>query len=75
MGLEEKLIDNVTEKAGMLLIQIERFSRVLAIVLYQVMLLFLNDYFKLILICVDSAFGMEEFISRRKDFYATLCKF
>lgn len=30
VGLDEKLIDNATEKAGMLLIQIERFLRVLS---------------------------------------------
>ncbi|XP_020090812.1 anaphase-promoting complex subunit 4 isoform X2 [Ananas comosus] len=47
MGLEEKLIDNVTEKAGMLLIQIERFSRVLAIVLYQ-----FQNFFNWVLKCI-----------------------
>ncbi|OVA10233.1 Anaphase-promoting complex subunit 4 [Macleaya cordata] len=35
IGLDEKLIDNATEKAGMLLVQVERFLRVLAIVVYQ----------------------------------------
>ncbi|XP_074564602.1 anaphase-promoting complex subunit 4 [Curcuma longa] len=34
IGLDEKLIDNATEKAGMLLVQVERFSRILAIVLH-----------------------------------------
>ncbi|XP_010914780.1 anaphase-promoting complex subunit 4 isoform X2 [Elaeis guineensis] len=35
IGLDEKLIDSATEKAGMLHVQLERFSRVLATVLYQ----------------------------------------
>ncbi|KAF9614456.1 hypothetical protein IFM89_018692 [Coptis chinensis] len=35
VGLDEKLTDNATEKAGMLLIQVERFLRVLAIVVFQ----------------------------------------
>ncbi|KAJ3695373.1 hypothetical protein LUZ60_000750 [Juncus effusus] len=34
IGLNEKLMDNVSESAGMLLVQDERFSRVLAIVLF-----------------------------------------
>ncbi|KAG6520860.1 hypothetical protein ZIOFF_017921 [Zingiber officinale] len=34
IGLDEKLIDNATEKAGMLLVQVERFSRILVIVLH-----------------------------------------
>lgn len=34
IGLDEKLIFNATEKAGMLLIQVERFIRVLACVTY-----------------------------------------
>ncbi|XP_078157738.1 anaphase-promoting complex subunit 4-like isoform X2 [Carex rostrata] len=34
VGLVEKLMDNVTESAGMLLVQAERFSRVLTIVLF-----------------------------------------
>ncbi|KAJ4754299.1 Anaphase-promoting complex subunit 4-like protein [Rhynchospora pubera] len=34
VGLDEKLMDNVTETSGMLLIQAERFSRVLTIVLF-----------------------------------------
>lgn len=36
IGLEESLIDNATEKAGMLLVQIERFNRILASVVQQV---------------------------------------
>ncbi|KAK9130160.1 hypothetical protein Sjap_010647 [Stephania japonica] len=35
IGLDEKLINNATEEAGMLLVQVERFLRVLAIVEYQ----------------------------------------
>ncbi|CAL9769384.1 unnamed protein product [Musa acuminata subsp. burmannicoides] len=35
IGLDEKLIDSATEKAGMLLVHVERFLRILAIVLYQ----------------------------------------
>ncbi|KAG6517993.1 hypothetical protein ZIOFF_021393 [Zingiber officinale] len=34
IGLDEKLIDNATKKAGMLLVQVERFSRILVIVLH-----------------------------------------
>lgn len=36
IGLEESLIDNATEKAGMLLVQIERFNRILSSVVQQV---------------------------------------
>lgn len=36
IGLEEKLIENATERAGMLLIQVERFLRILSSVLQQV---------------------------------------
>ncbi|KAI5656969.1 hypothetical protein M9H77_25762 [Catharanthus roseus] len=35
IGLEEKLIENATERAGMLLIQVERFLRILSSVLQQ----------------------------------------
>ncbi|XP_043711460.1 anaphase-promoting complex subunit 4 isoform X2 [Telopea speciosissima] len=35
VGLDENMIDSATEKAGMLLVQVERFMRVLATVLYQ----------------------------------------
>lgn len=35
IGLDEKLMDNATEKAGMLLVQVERFIRVLASVVQQ----------------------------------------
>ncbi|KAL3345404.1 hypothetical protein AABB24_024396 [Solanum stoloniferum] len=35
IGLDEKLMDNATERAGMLLVQIERFMRVLASVVQQ----------------------------------------
>lgn len=41
VGLDEKLIDNATEKAGMLLIQIERFMRVLSSSVQQVLLLYI----------------------------------
>ncbi|XP_044953837.1 anaphase-promoting complex subunit 4 isoform X2 [Hordeum vulgare subsp. vulgare] len=34
IGLDEKLMDGVTERAGMLVVQVERFSRVAATVLY-----------------------------------------
>lgn len=40
IGLEEKLIDNATEKAGMLLVHIERFLRILSTVVQQVSNLF-----------------------------------
>lgn len=36
IGLDEKLIDNATEKAGMLLVHIERFLRILSTVVQQV---------------------------------------
>lgn len=36
IGLEERLIDNATERAGMLLVQIERFIRILSSVVQQV---------------------------------------
>ncbi|KAF8389342.1 hypothetical protein HHK36_026036 [Tetracentron sinense] len=35
IGLDEKLINNATEKAGMLLIQVERLMKVLSTVVYQ----------------------------------------
>ncbi|KAJ8545584.1 hypothetical protein K7X08_018167 [Anisodus acutangulus] len=35
IGLEEKLMDNATERSGMLLVQVERFMRVLASVVQQ----------------------------------------
>ncbi|KAF8689842.1 hypothetical protein HU200_041473 [Digitaria exilis] len=47
IGLDEKLIDGVTESIGMLVVQVERFSRVAAIVLY----LFQN-FFTWVLKCV-----------------------
>jgi hypothetical protein len=36
IGLDEKLIDGVTERVGMLVVQVERFSRVAATVVYLV---------------------------------------
>lgn len=47
IGLDEKLMDGVTEKIGMLVVQVERFSRVAATVLY----LFQN-FFNWVLKCV-----------------------
>ncbi|KAL5208125.1 hypothetical protein ABZP36_032560 [Zizania latifolia] len=47
IGLDEKLIDGVTERIGMLVVQVERFSRVTATVLY----LFQN-FFSWVLKCV-----------------------
>lgn len=48
VGLDEKSIDNATEKAGMLLVHIERFLRILSTVLQQVsnlsFLFFFNFY-------------------------------
>lgn len=38
VGLDETLINNATEKAGMLLVQVERFMRVLSSVVQQVCL-------------------------------------
>ncbi|KAI3904656.1 hypothetical protein MKW98_014836 [Papaver atlanticum] len=35
IGLDEKLIDSATERAGMLLVQVERLIKVLAVVVYQ----------------------------------------
>lgn len=36
VGLDEKLMNNAMEKAGMLLVQVDRFMRVLSTVLQQV---------------------------------------
>lgn len=36
IGLDEKLIDGVTESIGMLVVQVERFSRVASTVVYLV---------------------------------------
>ncbi|KAL0310674.1 UNVERIFIED_CONTAM: Anaphase-promoting complex subunit [Sesamum angustifolium] len=47
IGLDEKLIDNATEKAGMLLVQIERFIRVLSSVVQQ-----FSNFFNWLLKCV-----------------------
>ncbi|PVH67081.1 hypothetical protein PAHAL_1G424300 [Panicum hallii] len=47
IGLDEKLVDGVTESIGMLVVQVERFSRVAATVLY----LFQN-FFTWVLKCV-----------------------
>lgn len=38
IGLDEVLINNATERSGMILVQIERFMRVLASVEQQVLL-------------------------------------
>lgn len=43
VGLDEELIGSATEKAGMLLLQVERFLRVLAIVMYQVGVILVSD--------------------------------
>ncbi|KAK8954132.1 hypothetical protein KSP39_PZI001653 [Platanthera zijinensis] len=34
IGLDERLVENATEKTGMLLVQVERFARVLAVVIH-----------------------------------------
>ncbi|KAH6825124.1 Transducin/WD40 repeat-like superfamily protein, partial [Perilla frutescens var. hirtella] len=47
IGLEESLIDNATEKAGMLLVQIERFIRILSSVVQQ-----FSNFFNWLLKCV-----------------------
>ncbi|KAG6423682.1 hypothetical protein SASPL_114084 [Salvia splendens] len=47
IGLEERLIDNATEKAGMLLVQIERFIRILSSVVQQ-----FSNFFNWLLKCV-----------------------
>ncbi|KAL7149453.1 hypothetical protein ABFS83_05G041600 [Erythranthe nasuta] len=47
IGLDEKLIDNATEKAGMLLVQIERFNRILSSVVQQ-----FSNFFNWLLKCV-----------------------
>lgn len=36
IGLDESLLNNATEKAGMLLVQVERFMRILSSVVQQV---------------------------------------
>jgi len=41
IGLDEKLMDGVTESIGMLVVQVERFSRVAATVLYLVLFIIL----------------------------------
>ncbi|XP_039115424.1 anaphase-promoting complex subunit 4 isoform X1 [Dioscorea cayenensis subsp. rotundata] len=46
VGLDEELIGSATEKAGMLLLQVERFLRVLAIVMYQ-----FHNFFTWVLKC------------------------
>ncbi|KAL0407341.1 UNVERIFIED_CONTAM: Anaphase-promoting complex subunit [Sesamum latifolium] len=47
IGLDEKLIDSATEKAGMLLVQIERFIRILSSVVQQ-----FSNFFNWLLKCV-----------------------
>ncbi|KAL1562715.1 Anaphase-promoting complex subunit 4 [Salvia divinorum] len=47
IGLEERLIDNATEKAGMFLVQIERFIRILSSVVQQ-----FSNFFNWLLKCV-----------------------
>ncbi|GFP97378.1 anaphase-promoting complex subunit 4 [Phtheirospermum japonicum] len=47
IGLDENLIDNGTEKAGMLLVQIERFIRILSSVVQQ-----FSNFFNWLLKCV-----------------------
>ncbi|KAL8463067.1 hypothetical protein ACS0TY_033904 [Phlomoides rotata] len=47
IGLEESLIDDATEKAGMLLVQIERFIRILSSVVQQ-----FSNFFNWLLKCV-----------------------
>lgn len=47
IGLDEKLIDNATEKAGMFIVQVERFLRVLAIVMSQ-----FHNFFNWLLRCI-----------------------
>ncbi|XP_051118369.1 anaphase-promoting complex subunit 4 isoform X2 [Andrographis paniculata] len=47
VGLDEKLIDNAMEKAGMLLVQIERFSRILSSAMQQY-----SNFFNWLLKCV-----------------------
>ncbi|KAI3466641.1 hypothetical protein Pfo_023304 [Paulownia fortunei] len=47
IGLDENLIDNATEKAGMLLVQIERFIRILSSVVQQ-----FSNFFNWLLKCV-----------------------
>lgn len=44
IGLDEALINNATEKAGMILIQVERFIRVLSTVVQQVCLHLKNSF-------------------------------
>lgn len=41
IGLDESLLNNATEKAGMLLVQVERFMKILSSVVQQVCLFFL----------------------------------
>lgn len=54
IGLDERLIDNATEKAGMLLVQVERFMMILSSAVQQVCFSFIFPLFfsKYIAICV-----------------------
>ncbi|GKV41272.1 hypothetical protein SLEP1_g48828 [Rubroshorea leprosula] len=47
IGLDEKLINNATEKSGMLLVQVERFMRVLSSVVQQ-----FSNFFNWLLKCI-----------------------
>ncbi|XP_022720526.1 anaphase-promoting complex subunit 4-like isoform X2 [Durio zibethinus] len=47
IGLDETLIDNATEKSGMLLVQVERFMRVLSSVVQQ-----FSNFFNWLLKCI-----------------------
>ncbi|KAK6932482.1 Anaphase-promoting complex subunit 4, WD40 domain [Dillenia turbinata] len=49
IGLDEKLISDATEKAGMLLVQIERFMRVLSSVVQQ-----FSNFFSWLLKCIKT---------------------
>ncbi|CAA6671065.1 unnamed protein product [Spirodela intermedia] len=58
VGLDEKLIDNATERAGILLVQVERFLRVLAIVIHEacfasfIVLLLTEKFFSWLMRCI-----------------------
>lgn len=81
VGLDEKLIDNATEKAGMLLIQIERFMRVLSSSVQQVLLLYIYVFSipKNFLFClIECQFGVKHHnlheINGSNDMYPAVFK-
>lgn len=59
IGLDERLIDNATEKAGMFLVQVERFMVILSSVVQQVCFSFIFPLFSFLnldgyIICMNN---------------------